>query len=254
MEDGNASVKCDGRRVSFLESFACLFEANSEGDWCNALFDLSKQFGFERTMFAVVPRPGMALEEAFLRSSYDSRWRTIYDEHGMVHFDPTVAHCLTKTTPLVWSPGIFASTSQKQMYEEACGVGLRTGLTLPMHGPRGEVGILCFVTDGALSKSLWRDMNHHLPDIALLRDVAFETCQRHITPYVEASLPKLTPKERECLKWTAVGKTSWEIAGIFRCSEAVVNFHMSNIRRKMGLSSRRAAAVKAVRLGLISLD
>lgn len=240
--------------MSFLGAFATLFEAGSEGEWCNSLFDLSKSFGFERTMFAVIPRPGMALEQAFLRSTYDNGWRTVYDERRMVHFDPTVSHCLTKTTPLVWSHEIFSDNAQKQMYEEACSFGLRTGLTLPMHGPRGAVGMLCLVTAETLTKSLRRDMAETLPNIALLRDVALETCQRHLAPYVDASLPNLTPKEKECLKWTAVGKSSWEIAHIFRCSEAAVNFHMSNIRSKMGLSSRRAAAVKAVRLGLITLD
>lgn len=190
-----------------------------------------------------------------------SSWRTVSDDQRMVHFDPTVTHCLTKTMPVVWSPGVFASTSPKRMSEGARRIEPRTGLTLPVtsltlpiHGPRGEVGILCLVTDRAMSDSLLRNMNHQLPDIALFRDVAFETCQRHLAPYVETSLPKLTPRERECLKWTAIGKSSWEIANIYRCSEATVNFHMSNIRRKMGVGSRRVAAVKAVRMGLICLD
>lgn len=240
--------------MSLLAGFSPLFEARSEEEWCNALFELSKGFGFERTMFAIVPRPGMALEEAFLRSTYESGWRAIYDEQGLVHVDPTVSHCLTRTTPLVWSPDVFANDAQKQMYEEACGFGLRTGLTLPMHGPHGEVGMLCFVTDGNLTESLWQEMVRQLPNMCLLRDVAFETSQRHLAAYLKSSLPKLTPREKECLKWTAIGKSSWEIAQIFKCSEAAVNFHMSNIRRKMGFSSRRAAAVKAVRLGLIALD
>jgi LuxR family quorum-sensing transcriptional regulator LasR len=56
------------------------------------------------------------------------------------------------------------------------------------------------------------------------------------------------------LKWTAQGKSTWEIAKIFGCSEATVNFHMTNIRGKFGVSSRSAAAVKATRMGLIDPD
>ncbi|EMN5288244.1 TPA: LuxR family transcriptional regulator, partial [Pseudomonas aeruginosa] len=37
------------------------------------------------------------------------------------------------------------------------------------------------------------------------------------------------------------------------CSEANVNFHMGNIRRKFGVTSRRVAAIMAVNLGLITL-
>ncbi|HHW1563471.1 TPA: LuxR C-terminal-related transcriptional regulator, partial [Pseudomonas aeruginosa] len=48
-------------------------------------------------------------------------------------------------------------------------------------------------------------------------------------------------------------KTSWEISVICNCSEANVNFHMGNIRRKFGVTSRRVAAIMAVNLGLITL-
>ncbi|WP_260441462.1 LuxR C-terminal-related transcriptional regulator, partial [Pseudomonas aeruginosa] len=40
---------------------------------------------------------------------------------------------------------------------------------------------------------------------------------------------------------------------ICNCSEANVNFHMGNIRRKFGVTSRRVAAIMAVNLGLITL-
>jgi len=63
--------------------------------------------------------------------------------------------------------------------------------------------------------------------------------------------PQLTPRERECLNWTARGKSTWEISHILSCSEAAVNFHVKNIRAKFGVNSRRAAAVIAAQLGLI---
>jgi LuxR family transcriptional regulator, quorum-sensing system regulator LasR len=237
-----------------LENFASLFEAEGEHQWCRALFDLSKRFGFEHTMFAVVPRPGIGLERAYLRSTYAAQWREAYDEQGMVHVDPTVAHCLTRTTPLLWSAETFVGGPQERIYEQANSFGLRTGFALPMRGPHGQAGILCFVTDRALTKSLQRDMTYHLPNISLVRDIALETSLPHLASYVPTSLPRLTARELECLEWTVAGKTSWEISQIFRCSESVVNFHMSNIRQKLGVSSRRAAAVMAVRLGLVSID
>jgi LuxR family quorum-sensing transcriptional regulator LasR len=63
----------------------------------------------------------------------------------------------------------------------------------------------------------------------------------------------LTVREQEILQWSAAGKSSWEIARIFNCSEAGVNYHFCNIRRKFGVSSRWAAVVKALAQGLIQL-
>ncbi|OPG68833.1 helix-turn-helix transcriptional regulator [Pseudomonas ogarae] len=63
---------------------------------------------------------------------------------------------------------------------------------------------------------------------------------------------KLTRKETEVLQWSAAGKSSWEISQIINCSEAGVNYHFCNIRRKFGVNSRWTAVFKALELGLIN--
>ncbi|WP_053145955.1 LuxR C-terminal-related transcriptional regulator [Pseudomonas sp. P97.38] len=62
---------------------------------------------------------------------------------------------------------------------------------------------------------------------------------------------RLTNREKEFLQWSEVGKSSWEIAVIFACSEANVNYHFNNIRRKFGVSSRHLAGKIAREQGLI---
>lgn len=62
---------------------------------------------------------------------------------------------------------------------------------------------------------------------------------------------KLTAKETEVLLWAAKGKSVWEISRIQERSEAAINFHMCNIRRKFGVSTLRAALVLAITQGLI---
>ncbi|MGU1355883.1 LuxR family transcriptional regulator, partial [Pseudomonas aeruginosa] len=78
---------------------------------------------------------------------------------------------------------------------------------------------------------------------------------RSSTPFPAGQIfsTPLNAKSQEVLQWCAIGKTSWEISVICNCSEANVNFHMGNIRRKFGVTSRRVAAIMAVNLGLITL-
>ncbi|POF38882.1 hypothetical protein B0D71_28705 [Pseudomonas laurylsulfativorans] len=71
------------------------------------------------------------------------------------------------------------------------------------------------------------------------------------TPHIP---PKLSAKEQQILKWCAIGKSSWEIGRILNCSEAGVNYHFCNIRRKFGVSSRWLALVKALEMGIIHLE
>lgn len=75
-------------------------------------------------------------------------------------------------------------------------------------------------------------------------------------PPVESTQAKkirLTSREKEVLQWSAAGKSSWEIGQIVSCSEAGVNYHFCNIRRKFGVRSRWVALVMALEQGLIQL-
>jgi DNA-binding CsgD family transcriptional regulator len=68
-----------------------------------------------------------------------------------------------------------------------------------------------------------------------------------------SSYEALTQKETECLSWCKEGKTNWEIGEILSISEKTVEFHLSNTIRKLGVSNRITAVVKALQLGLIKL-
>jgi len=75
-------------------------------------------------------------------------------------------------------------------------------------------------------------------------------CLSALSPLACATPPKppkpLSERERDCLRWAAEGKTSWETARILDISEHTVNFHVKNACRKLGVRTRRAAAVMAV--------
>lgn len=235
----------------FIEQMAPLLDAADEAEWFSTITALAGTWGFDRVLVAMLPRPAMRLEDAYIRSTYTPAWRQTYDKQGLAHIDPTVEHSMARAAPLIWSQGMFATTAQQALYEEARSHGLRAGVTIPIHGPNQEAGMMCFVNDAEPSDTFQRHVNAALPTLVLLRDLVIDTSQRHLNTHAKTLLPKLTPRERECLKWTARGKSTWEISHILNCSEAVVNFHMKNIRTKFGVNSRRAAAVIAAQLGLI---
>jgi DNA-binding NarL/FixJ family response regulator len=61
----------------------------------------------------------------------------------------------------------------------------------------------------------------------------------------------LTDREIEALTWVAKGKSSTDIAALMKVSERTVNFHVSNVIRKLGVATRVQAAIRCALLGLI---
>ena len=236
-----------------IELFSDLMNYSCAEEWRDRIFQHGNELGYEHSLLAIFPDRNAPIEAefAFLHSNYSSKWRSKYDDEKMGHVDPTVSHCATKSTPLIWSPDIFSARKQKEMYEEACSHGLRSGVTLPIHGTNGEFGVLCFVAD-IKDKKFACDYIRNIPELSCLRDFIFETSLQFMKHAVQAEqLVTLTPRELECLKWSATGKSSWDIGQILHCTEAAVNFHFTNIRFKFGTSTRRQALVKAIRMGII---
>lgn len=231
-----------------LDQLNGLMEAGSDEQWAKSLTHLAGQLGFEHMLFGVVPSKAQPLESAFLVSTYPAAWREAYDRQHMHSVDPTVGHCLGSSLPIVWHPDTFQSTDQQHFYEEAASFGLRSGITLPLHGRGGEFGMLSFVS----SRSGGGDSMATLADLTLLRDYAFESSRKFVVKQAPPGAGiKLTARELECLQWVAAGKSSWEVSRILGRSEATINFHMANIMRKFDVGTRQQAVVKAIAAGLV---
>ena len=70
----------------------------------------------------------------------------------------------------------------------------------------------------------------------------------------DIELSELTVREREVLRLVADGLTNQQIAERLVVSHHTVHRHVTNLLRKLGVSSRSAAAVHAVRAGLLERD
>lgn len=70
----------------------------------------------------------------------------------------------------------------------------------------------------------------------------------------QAGPVSLTPRQMECLRWTMIGKTSWEVSQITGMSERTVNAHLTDAARRLGVHGRNAAVLQAQKLGLLMLE
>lgn len=81
--------------------------------------------------------------------------------------------------------------------------------------------------------------------------VAAKVTHRALGERTGAAGTPFTGREREVLELMAQGKENAEIAASLVISEQTVKFHVGNIYTKMGVSSRTAAVVEAIRNGWV---
>jgi len=85
----------------------------------------------------------------------------------------------------------------------------------------------------------------------LLRQLAEEKQHsQYPTPLEDA----LTPRETEVLGLLTTGQTNQQIAQTLTISKGTAKVHVERIIRKLGVSDRTQAAVRAIELGFTSLD
>jgi LuxR family transcriptional regulator, quorum-sensing system regulator CviR len=79
----------------------------------------------------------------------------------------------------------------------------------------------------------------------------FSEAYKRITATPNNSSARLADKEIEVLNWIKEGKSSWDISMIQGVSKRTVEFHVSNIKKKLGVCSRPQAVAVGLQLGLI---
>lgn len=234
-----------------FDQYASLFEMNTLDAWTAKVFSLAKGYGFDQCLYSVLTSKYEAMENAFVKSNYAPDWHKTYDEKGLASVDPTVDHCMSSNLPLAWGYRTFNGSAQKELYETAKQYGLCYGLIFPIHGDRGEFGMMSFVAPKVEFAKSNKEFQHIVQTLSILKDHVFESSKKFLQNRTGSKPICLTPREKEVLKWSTAGKSSWEISRILNCSESTVNFHLVNVRNKFDVGTTQLAVIKAIQQGII---
>ncbi|MEQ9109643.1 MAG: LuxR family transcriptional regulator [Rhodospirillaceae bacterium] len=188
-------------------------------------------------------------------TNIDSSWTEHYIKENYATSDPVVTDAFKARLPIVWDEGYRISTltsDEAQMMADAHDFGIERGLAVPIHGPAGELGMLCLYSDIKGSK-FTAHVTETKHDLHLLANYAHSVAQSKLRTLDTPKPIALTDREIEILRWTTDGKTAWEIGSILSISERTVNFHLQNAMVKFGVHNKTHAAAKAMSYGMLSV-
>ncbi|WP_029532330.1 autoinducer binding domain-containing protein [Pseudomonas asplenii] len=236
----------------FMDECLELLSAADAKTWFQSLALSARKLGYNRVLYALKPNKETPNNTAEIMSNYPDDWRHRYDNEKYAWIDPTVCHSFSSSLPIAWEEKLYKTPKEKEFAEEARQAGLSHGMTLPIHGPQGQVGMLSLSCDPMSESEYQKTLKHNMGSATLLRDYAVTSSSNHFLQGSGYLAPRLTPREQEILHWTWAEKTTWEIGQILSLSEPTVEFHVKNIRRKLNVTSRRLAVARAIQLDLIS--
>lgn len=249
LDSGQHENVADAADDPVEQALARLRNAAAPSDWFDALTSTGRSHGFDYTTFVLLPGGGLHCDDAFVRSNCAPSVVRFYRNGKSAATCPLLRYAFAHASPTLWGEAWYSTPSERALFDHLHSGGLRWGALLPLHGPGCRTGMLSFAssTDAAAT----RRASAPLALLGWIRDIAIESVLPHAERFFASILPRFTPRESEIMKWWVFGKTASEIAIILDCSQSAVNFHLANVRMKLGVNTSRAAGVKAIELGLL---
>ncbi|MGE0658170.1 MAG: autoinducer binding domain-containing protein [Reyranellaceae bacterium] len=160
-----------------------------------------------------------------------------------------VRHAAPRTDPFTWAESLERHNSPfaERFYDEARDFGMRHGYVIPIHGARRYRGIVTVAGEHVALDSRSKAAIH------LMAIYCHDKLSRLRQNEETGERKKLTPRERECLHWAAVGKTDDEIASILTISSTTAHWHIENAKRKFDVATRVQAVLAAFRAGELNI-
>ena len=231
------------------ELSADLRQANDKTELGASLGDAAKAMGFDHFALSCGDRFGRARGDALLLHDYPQEWARVYVAFGLAGADPVRRACERSFTGFAWSclgQMIPMTDKDRKMLSVGRECGLGDGYTVPRHLPAGLGGSCTFaVRPGSV-----------LPDDMLfvaeiVGGLALASALRLSTPSPAPQTPVLSDRQRECVLWSARGKTAGETATILGIGPETVIQHLKVARERYGVHCGQSLIICALFDGLI---
>ncbi|MBK8183723.1 MAG: autoinducer binding domain-containing protein [Candidatus Competibacteraceae bacterium] len=171
-----------------------------------------------------------------------------FDDGSLVDPDTYMRHCpitrhvLATDEPFFWSKTRSSKGERYEVVRRPKGTGIH-GLQIPIFGRTGLKGAVSFGGEKIDSSARARFI------LEAIGAVAFRTAQRLLEGPGTSATMRLSPREREVLRWIAAGRRQADIAVTLRLSERTVENHLRRARHRLGVATTAQAVRAAIQSG-----
>lgn len=232
-----------------VEFMLSLGHVRTNADFHDLMLETTRRLGFKQFAFVSHVDLLAAADEAVAISNYPDGWvERIFAERYYLD-DPVHAASIGRSTPYAWHSiqrRVRLSKRQLSIMQEGARFGLQDGVTVPVHSPGEYRGTCSFATSERVSMTpRIRGATH------IVAGFGFEAARKLVRIRLGAekstpSLPRLSPREVDCVGLVANGMGDTQIAHALGLSEATVHQHVTGAMRKCGVFKRTALVFRAL--------
>lgn len=211
-----------------------------------------EQFGITIVLITGLPDPPADPTPYFLLNGWPPGWQDHYIAEDFYRDDPVAQFGRLRIDPFTWSSAPIDTRRHpraRQVMAEAASVGMCEGFVIPILTCQSEHA--CVSVAGEKPRL----------DAETQRTIQFIGTYAHARAMRLSAgsgvVPRqwlLSEREREVLRWTAEGKTTWETSRILGISARTVTYHIATASQRLKAGSRTHAVARALALGEIALN
>jgi DNA-binding CsgD family transcriptional regulator len=187
-------------------------------------------------------------------STMTADWIGYYVDNRFDLVDHALAHVRAGNhVPMHWTDAPDRGTQSHRAFEEASEAGLKSGVLVPLAGPRASKlpGAAIMIGSSVRDPEFKSMLGQHLPELISLAHLFHagavgELVRRH------DKATSLSVRERDVLQFIARGERVDQVAHRLALARVTVEFHLRNARKKLHSKTVSEAVARALLYGEIS--
>ena len=231
--------------------FSEVMKSRDRDEFQGELVAFTKRLGFDTVGCTVVIDHLLGQAEFITVDNLPRAYKESFQNPLNGRRDPVMQHCKRQSVPIIWDQSTYVSNGAGEIWEEQAKFGMGTGIAMALHLPEGRHFLFGVERDRPVPNDA-AELTRMVADVQLFAVHAQDAALRILMPgSAEPSLPSLTPRELETLRWTMAGKTAWEVGEVLGITERTASLHVNNATHKLGCVNKHQAVLKALRLGML---
>lgn len=195
--------------------------------------------GFDGFCFSSQVSRGADLVTGCTLTNWPERPAKEYIDRKLYERDPAMRHIWQNHTPFLWRVSALWRYTDDEFCDFLGSTPVKGGVVIPVYVAEDSYAIL------SLSRDCSRELDLQVMPAAIFFASALSLRFQSNTPPGDGHMEKiqrLSPRQRDILKWIVLGKSNMDIATICGLTKRNVDYHVGSILRIMDTTTRSQAA------------